>query len=87
MKSQLNIFSIPAEFPLTNNSLEGERTNRSIYDLHMELAPYGYNLKEGNIVNCSPLDNQARSSSKIPIVIDYKNPQTTLRSLLNEQLA
>ena len=42
----------------------------------MELAPYGYNLKEGDIVNCSPLDNQARSSSKILIVIDYKNPQT-----------
>ena len=74
--SQLNVFGIPAEFPLTNNSLEGERTNRSIYELHMELAPYGYNLKKGNIVNCSPLDNQARSSSKIPIVIDYKNPQT-----------
>ena len=44
-ESQLNVFGIPVEFPLLDNSLEGERTNRSIYNLHQELAPYGYDLK------------------------------------------
>ena len=73
---QLNDFDIPTEFPLISNSLEGRRTNRHIYDLHWELAPFGFVLKEGDIVSSSPLDNQVRSSSKIPIVIGYKDPQT-----------
>lgn len=73
---QLNVFDIPTEFPLIGNSLEDRRTNRYLYDLHRELAPFGFVLKEGDIVSSSPLDNQARSSSKIPIVIGYKDPQT-----------
>ena len=73
---QLNVFDIPTEFPLIGNSLEGRRTNRYLYDLHRELAPFGFVLEEGDIVSSSPLDNQARSSSKIPIVIGYKDPQT-----------
>ena len=40
------------------------------------MSESGYDLKEGNIVRCTPLGNQARDSFKIPLVTTYKDQQT-----------
>ena len=73
---QLHLHGITAEFPFTEDSLEGARTNNSIHKLHLELSGSGYDLKEGDIVRCTPLGDQARDSSKIPIVTTNKDQQT-----------
>jgi hypothetical protein len=73
---KLWIADIPAEFPLLPNSMEGERTGNHIVSIHHELRAHGYVLVRGDIAHCSPLGNQARGPSKMPIVITYKDKET-----------
>jgi hypothetical protein len=77
-ESKLWIKDLPAEFPLLHNSMEGTRTGNHIVGIHKELGTYGYELVKADIIRCSPLGNQARGQSKIPIVVTYKNKDTKL---------
>jgi hypothetical protein len=58
--------------------MEGERTGNHIVSIHHELRAHGYVLVRGDIAHCSPLGNQARGPSKMPIVITYKDKETKL---------
>jgi hypothetical protein len=58
--------------------MEEPRTGNHIVRIHQELGAYGYELVRGDITQCSPLGNQARGHSKMPIVITYKDKDTKL---------
>jgi hypothetical protein len=75
-ENKLWIVDLPTEFPLLHNSMEGARTGNHVVGIHLELGAYGYELVKGDIIQCSPLGNQARGQSKIPIVVTYKNKDT-----------
>jgi hypothetical protein len=46
---QLHVVDIPVEFPLIPNSMDGERTRKYIFKLHLELKPHGYVLNGSDI--------------------------------------
>ena len=48
VESQLYIREIPVEFPHLQNSLGGQETTRRILNLHRELEPFGFTLREGD---------------------------------------
>ena len=74
---QLHVVDIPVEFPLIPNSMDGERTRKYIIKLHLELKTHGYVLDGSDIERCCPLGSQARGHSKMPIVVTYRDSDTT----------
>ena len=84
---QLNVSGITTEFPMTRNSLEGPITNKTLYELHMELAEFGFVLERGDITGATPSSNQARSNSSTPITVSYRNPQIKRRVVRASQAA
>ena len=58
-------------FPMDTNV-----TREQIYNIHKELAPFGYELSVEDIIDGYPLGMQARGRKNIPIVITYKDATT-----------
>jgi hypothetical protein len=84
---QLNVSGITTEFPMTSNSLEGPTTNQTLYEVHMELADFGFVMERGDITGATPISNQARSNSSTPIVVSYRNPEIKQRVVRAAQAA
>ena len=51
-------------------------TREQIYNIHRELAPFGYELTVEDITDGYPLGTQARGRKNNPIVITYKDATT-----------
>ena len=51
-------------------------TRDQIYEIHRELAPFGYELSVEDIIDGYPLGMQARGRKNIPVVITYKDAST-----------
>ena len=49
-KDVLWISGLRPEFPMINNSMEGTGQRNSIFNIHLELGPFGYELTRGDIV-------------------------------------
>ena len=76
-KDVLWISGLRPEFPMINNSMEGTGQRNSVFNIHLELGPFGYELTRGDIVRFFPLNNQANKESKIPTVVVYKSREIT----------
>jgi len=68
----------------TRYPLDTNVTRDQIYDIHRELAPFGYDLSVEDIIAAYPLGMQARGRKNIPVVITYtyqgSNPRHTQRT-------
>ena len=57
--------------------MDGERSRKYIIKLHLQLKTHGYVLDGSDIERCCPLGSQARGHSKMPIVVTYRDSDTT----------
>ena len=73
-KKQLHINGITGNE--LRNPMDTNVTREQIYNIHKELAPFGYELSVEDITDGYPLGMQARGRKNIPIVITYKDATT-----------
>ena len=60
----------------TRHPLDTNVTRDQIYEIHRELAPFGYELSVEDITDGYPLGMQARGRKNPPVVITYKDAST-----------
>ena len=64
---------------MINNSMAETGQRNSVFNIHLELGQYGYELTRGDIVRTFPLNIQANKETKVTTVVVYKNHETATR--------